>query len=94
MQLQPDKKSRSIWQTVWWCKRYTVYSRQIIDVAPTMEDIFIDDKFFSGTDNKDTKIYLTHETINYTRNRREQYFIWSCTNRYNTKSTTTTWSFA
>ena len=40
-----------------------------------MEDIFIDDKFFSGADNKDTKIYLTHETINYTRNRREQYFI-------------------
>ena len=30
-------------------------SRQIIDDAPTTEDIFIDDELFSDTDTKDTK---------------------------------------
>ena len=37
-------------------RKYIPDSRQIIDDAPTMEDIFVDDNLFSDTNTKDTKI--------------------------------------
>ena len=36
-------------------RKYIPDSRQIIDDAPTMEDIFVDDNLFSDTNTKDTK---------------------------------------
>ena len=53
MQLPPDKKSRFLWQID--DVKDIPDSRQIIDDAPTTEDISIDNELFSDTNTKDPK---------------------------------------
>ena len=61
MQLQPDKWFGDV--------KDIPDSRQIIDDAPTMGDIFIDDELFSDTNTKDTKnlvdIITQEADVNY-----------------------------